>query len=184
MFLLTKSPPDRRKGSLRDADNTPPVSAPLTPKRRAPAHAAAEIEIDAPLQTVWDILTHVAGWPAWNPDVKYAQAEAPLRPGTLIKWRAGPGTIKSLVADVEPGSRLSWRGSMLGIKAIHVWTMSSAGAKTIVRSEESWEGLIPWIARRYARRTLGNALSRGLAALKVEAERSRPAHRLREADNE
>ena len=35
----------------------------------APVGTTAEIEIDAPPQVVWEVLTRFENWPNWNPDV-------------------------------------------------------------------------------------------------------------------
>ena len=35
----------------------------------APVRAAAEVEIGAPPQVVWEVLTRFENWPNWNPDL-------------------------------------------------------------------------------------------------------------------
>ena len=42
----------------------------------APVAGTSEIVIEAPPDTVWDVLTAIDDWPTWNPDVK----EASLNP--------------------------------------------------------------------------------------------------------
>jgi uncharacterized protein YndB with AHSA1/START domain len=39
---------------------------------------ASELEIDAPAETVWDVLTAIDRWPAWNPDVKSVSLQKTL----------------------------------------------------------------------------------------------------------
>jgi hypothetical protein len=36
----------------------------------APARSRAEVEIAAPPEVVWDVLTRLRDWPEWNPNVK------------------------------------------------------------------------------------------------------------------
>ena len=38
----------------------------------APVAGTSEIVIEAPPDTVWDVLTAIDDWPTWNPDVKEA----------------------------------------------------------------------------------------------------------------
>lgn len=42
----------------------------------APVVSFAETEIEAPIEHVWEVLTAVERWPAWNPD-KEAEKAAP-----------------------------------------------------------------------------------------------------------
>ncbi len=87
-------------------------------------------------------------------------------------WKSGPGTIKSTVADVEPGGRLSWTGKLMGIKAIHVWVLDTEGDTTTVTTQESWEGLVVRLTRKSSQRALNDALATGLRYLKAAAEQA------------
>jgi uncharacterized protein YndB with AHSA1/START domain len=76
----------------------------------APVKGTAEIDIAAPPQAVWDVLTRFDNWPNWNPDVKSMAFEGPLAPGSTFRWKAGPGTILSTLDRVEPPRYISWHG--------------------------------------------------------------------------
>ena len=82
-------------------------------------HRAAEIDIDAPPQVVWEVLTRFENWPNWNPDVKSMSFPGALAPGTEFRWKAGPGTIVSTLDRIEPPGYISWRGRTLTISAYH-----------------------------------------------------------------
>jgi hypothetical protein len=71
---------------------------------RAPAIAQGGIEIDADAQIVWDVLTDIDEWPAWNPDLKTGSGDGgpPLDRGSVFRWKAGPGTITSPDAQDAP----------------------------------------------------------------------------------
>ena len=86
----------------------------------APAVARGEIEVAAPPEVVWAVLTDIAAWPSWNPDVKSAALDGPLAAGTQFRWKAGPGTITSTLQSVEAPRRIEWTGTTFGIKAVHV----------------------------------------------------------------
>jgi hypothetical protein len=141
----------------------------------APAVARGEIEISASAETVWRTLTDIANWPQWNPDVKSASLEGSLAPGTTFRWKAGPGTITSTLGTIEPFRRIEWTGSTLGITAIHVHEFEPRDAKTVIRSAESWDGVLVRLFRRSMAKTLQKAIDSGLQHLKIEAERQTAA---------
>jgi uncharacterized protein YndB with AHSA1/START domain len=136
----------------------------------APAVARGEIEVAASPQIVWSVLTDITNWPSWNPDVKAASMEGPLAAGTQFRWKAGPGTITSTLQSVEPPHRIDWTGATFGIKAIHVHRLGQQDGKTIVRSEESWDGPLVRLLRRSMAKALQKAIDSGLSHLKIEAE--------------
>jgi uncharacterized protein YndB with AHSA1/START domain len=135
----------------------------------APAVARAEIEVEAEPEIVWAVLTDIAGWPSWNPDVRSATPEGPLAGGTRFRWKAGPGTITSTLQEVERPHLVSWTGTTLGIRAIHVHRLEGRGSATLVRSEESWDGPLVRLLRQSMRKTLQKAIESGLRHLKAEA---------------
>jgi hypothetical protein len=115
-------------------------------------------------------LTTIEEWPSWNPEVKSASLEGELTPGSRFDWKAGPGTITSTLQEVERLRRIAWTGKTLGIRAIHVYRLEPRDGRTLVRSEESWEGLLARFLRRRIQRTLDQATDSGLARLKAAAE--------------
>lgn len=137
----------------------------------APAVAIGEIEVDAAPEVVWDVMADIEEWPSWNPDVNSAELEGTLAPGTRFRWKAGPGTITSTLQRVEPPHLLAWSGKTLGINAIHVWRLEPRDGKTVVRTEESWEGLIVRLFRGGMQERLQKSIDAGLQHLKAEAER-------------
>jgi hypothetical protein len=46
----------------------------------APVSSRRAIEIAAPPEVVWEVLTGFGEWPQWNPDVKSMSYEGPLAP--------------------------------------------------------------------------------------------------------
>jgi hypothetical protein len=137
----------------------------------APVRSIAEIEVDAPPQVVWEVLTRFENWPNWNPDVRSMSFPGLLAPGTEFRWKAGPGTIVSTLERVEAPNYIAWRGRTLTIDAYHEWWLEPRNGSTHVRTQESFFGLLARLLRGTLQKTLDNSFKDGLERLKREAER-------------
>ena len=137
----------------------------------APVKGTAEIDIAAPPQAVWDVLTRFDNWPNWNPDVKSMAFEGPLAPGSTFRWKAGPGTILTTLDRVEPPRYISWHGKTLTIDAYHEWWLEPRDGGTHVRTEETFSGLLAKILRGQLQKTLDKSFQAGVECLKRESER-------------
>ncbi len=136
----------------------------------APVRSRREIEIAAPPEVVWDVLTQFEQWPQWNPDVRSMSFGGPLAPGSEFRWKAGPGTIVSTLERVEPPRAVVWRGRTMSIKAIHEWRLEPHERGTRVETEEAFSGMLARLFRGQLQKTLDKSLSDGLEHLKREAE--------------
>lgn len=139
--------------------------------RSAPATASAETLVRAPCSLVWEVLAGIEDWPRWNPDVTRAELRGPFASGTAFRWKAGGLPITSTLEEVVPERRLVWTGRTMSIRAVHVWTFEDHEEGTLVRTEESFEGLIVRLLAGPMQRMLASSLEKGLAALKAECER-------------
>ena len=95
----------------------------------------------------------------------------PVAPGSTFEWKAGPGTIKSRLEEVDAPRRISWTGSTFGTKAIDVFRLEARDGGTLVTEEESWDGLLARLFPSRMRRTLQSGIDRGVEALRADAER-------------
>jgi uncharacterized protein YndB with AHSA1/START domain len=138
--------------------------------RNAYVTSSAEIDIDAPPERVWDVLTQFEKWPEWNPDVKSMSYEGPLVPGTQFRWKAGPGKIVSTLDRIEPPRYISWHGRTLTIDAYHEWWLEPRDGGTHVRTEESFFGTLARLARRPLQNALDKSFADGVAHLKRGVE--------------
>jgi uncharacterized protein YndB with AHSA1/START domain len=143
----------------------------VTANGDAPVKSSAEIQIEAPAQVVWEVLTRFENWPNWNPDVKSMSFSGPLAPRSEFRWKAGPGMIVSTLARIEPPRHIAWRGRTLTISAYHEWWLEPRNGGTHVRTEESFSGLFARLLRGSLQKTLDKSLEDGLEHLKREAER-------------
>ena len=124
---------------------------------------------------VWDVLTGIEGWPSWNPDVKSVSMHGALSEGSVFRWKSGPGTITSTLEHVDAPRRVAWSDKALGLNAIHVYALEARNGTTLVRKEESYDGVVTRLFRGRLQKTVDHALESGLRHLKAEAER-RTAH--------
>jgi uncharacterized protein YndB with AHSA1/START domain len=151
------------------------VVPPAGINQEAPVIGRNELEIPAPPERVWAVLTAFDQWPTWNTEVKSMEFAGSVARGSEFRWKAGPGTITSRIERAEPPLLIAWTGKTLGIKAIHFWMLESQNGSTLVRTEESYDGLVARILRRSLQKTLDGALERGLRCLKAEVERQSAA---------
>ena len=88
----------------------------------------------------------------------------------------GPGTITSTLRSVERPTELAWTGKTMGISAVHVWRFETRSGKTLVRTEESWEGALVRLLRGRMGKMLQEDVDASMPLLRAEAERraSRP----------
>ncbi|HEV2757721.1 MAG TPA: SRPBCC family protein [Actinomycetota bacterium] len=108
--------------------------------RSAPVVAGHSTDVAASAEVDWDVLTAVAEWPRWNPAVKAAALTGPVAEGSSFEWKAGPGSIRSVLRVVDRPRRLGWTGKTLGIAAVHVYTLEPTSQGTKITTEESWDG--------------------------------------------
>ena len=146
------------------------AATPPAINRRAPILLAGEIEIAAPPELVWDVLSKIDAWPSWNPDVKAAALEGDLAAGSVFRWKAG-AKLTSTLTHVAPQRMIAWTGTSMGLNAVHVYTLEPRAAATIVKTEESVEGLLARLFKRPLQKTMNKSIENGLNALKAEAER-------------
>ena len=140
--------------------------------RAAPVFASEELDADAPMGVVWDVLTNVDDWPRWNGDVKSASLAGPVAIGTAFRWKAGgPGTIVSSIEDLEPPRRVGWTGRAFGVSAVHTWRLEEReDGGTHITTEESMEGPLTRVLRGTVQRNVERSLETWLQDLKAESE--------------
>ena len=70
----------------------------------------ADIEINAPIDVVWQHLIDFSGYPAWNPFVTWA--EGSLQEGAEVIFKVGAQTMdyKARIVTVKPQEEFTWVG--------------------------------------------------------------------------
>ena len=129
-----------------------------------------QIEIDAPLATVWDVLTDINNWANWQKAVLETIVDGEIKEGTRFNWKAGGLSFKSRIHTVNSMSMFGWTGTTFGASAIHNWTFKEKDNKTIVKVEESLQGVFPRLFRGYFQKNLDAGVRTNLEELKTASE--------------
>jgi hypothetical protein len=130
------------------------------------------IDIAAPPDRVWAVLTDTAAYPAWNPGMMLKGA---LNPGTTIENDEGEGAgrmvFHPVIVAATPNTVLSWRGH-LGpprvLDVLHYFTLAPLGTGTRFTQGEHLRGVVLWM---WDWRQLVPRFQAMNAALKARVER-------------
>jgi hypothetical protein len=104
------------------------------------------IEIDAPPEQVWAVLTDLADWSQWNPIFPQASGKVVVGGRLRLAYRPSAGramTIHPKVVAAQPGAELRWALSLPGIiGGEHSFTLTAAGDGTRLVQSETFRGLL------------------------------------------
>jgi hypothetical protein len=87
------------------------VSVPTGIDAGAPVRAHHEIDITAPLSTVWQLHTDVNAWPAWQTEITAAHLDGLFQPGASFEWTSYGFTVVSTIYAAAERSRALWGGA-------------------------------------------------------------------------
>lgn len=74
------------------------------------------IEIEAPIETIWSVLTDFAAYPEWNPFIRRLEGDLVMGSRlTVVLQPDGlrPSTFRPTVVELEPGRSFAWLGHVL-----------------------------------------------------------------------
>ena len=142
---------------------------------------ASEVEVDAPSERVWDVLTDFAAYPEWNPFIRHASGE--LREGARLKVVIQPPdrratTFRPVVTRFVPVRELRWLGR-LGLPKVfdgeHIHQLEALGEnRTRYLQSERLSGLLVGPLSRQLDDTLRGFEAMN-QALKARAEMPQPS---------
>ncbi len=138
---------------------------------------SAEIEIEAPAERVWQVLTDFAKFPEWNPFIRQMSGE--VRTGAPLEVRLEPPggramSFKPKMINVETNREMRWLGRLLipglftGEHSFSIEALDEKGVRFI--QHEKFTGLlVPFMAKSLDKDTKSGfeAMNR---ALKERAE--------------
>jgi len=143
----------------------------IAPTVLAAVSSEAQIEITAPADRVWELLSGIDRWPTWNPLVQQAVLNGPFQPGSVFTWRSKGFAVTSTLHEVTQKHRIAWTGKAFGTHAVHTWEIEETNPGIILKTAESFDGWLPKLMPRTMKRILDETLPAWLKAIKAEAER-------------
>lgn len=131
----------------------------------APIVARQEVVIDAPVDRVWQVLSHPEDWATVDPGISDVHLEGGVVEGARFTWRNGKARLSSRFAVVDPNRELTWTGTTLGAKVVHrhVLTPTDDG-RTRLATEESMTGTL--LVLVFSRAKLQTALEKWIGAIR------------------
>jgi hypothetical protein len=148
---------------------------------------SATIQIHAPPEAVWAVLTDLGRYPEWNP--LFREASGQVAAGSRITLRSvHPAngrlmTVRPKITVADPGVELTWTSSLPGIiSGEHRFTLTPAGGGTRLEQSEAFHGLLAAFPLKTFTRGRGQlpGAERGpQEAGRGQLTRSRPSRRRR-----
>ena len=145
-------------------------------------------EIAAPAATVWNILTELDQFAAWNPFIRNARGK--LEPGATDRVRVHPGIgiplhFSAKVLDYSQGRELHWRGhfgSRVVASGEHWFELVSLGPERVrFRQRERFSGIVPRLGKKLLEREARHGFEVMNEALRLRAETSHRATKIGKA---
>ncbi len=132
---------------------------PVSTASRPPIEVRNEIVIRASAERVWDLLTDVEGWPSWYRACRWVRVESTGRAAatgnaaraTSFRWKAHPVVLRSTVVAADRPHLFAIVADARGLHAERTFTLRSTldGLGTVVVSDETQVGLVPWLGRLF-----------------------------------
>ena len=113
----------------------------------------AVVQINAPLQRVWNVFADIRHWKDWNPVCRECRFEAgnALVKGACISFELNPLILPMRIAPqvthCAPGKKVVWEGSRLGIHAAHEFDFNEKSGGVELVSTEVFSGPLLIFAR-------------------------------------
>ncbi|MEV4253276.1 SRPBCC domain-containing protein [Spirillospora sp. NPDC049652] len=120
---------------------------------------STSVHVDAAPDRVWEVLTDLAGYPAWNPFIREAAGTAEVGSRLTLRMfpaQGRPMTFKPKVLAADSGTELRWIGRLLApgvFDGEHWFRLAPAGdGGTDLEQGERFSGLlVPLLGSTIAR---------------------------------
>jgi len=138
--------------------------------KNAPVLSSNQVEINAPIDVVWNKLTNIKDWTSWQKDVTKTIVYGNIAEETNFDWKANGLSFSSKIHTCVPKKYFGWTGKTFGAYAIHNWNFESDGNKTTVKVEECLRGILPKLFKNYFQDNLDKSIVKNLNELKIASE--------------
>lgn len=95
-----------------------------------------EVEIDAPVEKVWEVMTNPGHWPQWFPGVDSVAKVTSINEGGSVDWTSEGNTGKATVAKLVPMKRLEIITQLGNDKDAHVFVLRPSGGLLGLSADE------------------------------------------------
>lgn len=86
-----------------------------------------EVEIDAPVEKVWDVLTNPKTWPQWFPGIEEVSNVSTISENGQFNWKDEGRTGRGTIVKYERESRLEIETQMEDDRDLHVFILKPSG---------------------------------------------------------
>jgi uncharacterized protein YndB with AHSA1/START domain len=86
-----------------------------------------EVEIDAPVEKVWEVITDPNYWPEWFPGVDSVSNVTSVAKGGIFEWTDEGRTGRGTIVDVEPMEQLKIVTQMGDDRDAHLFRLRPSG---------------------------------------------------------
>ena len=86
-----------------------------------------EVEIDAPIETVWEALTNPAHWPEWFPGVDSVSNVTSISQGGTFEWTKEGQTGRGTITRMDPPRHLEIATQLGDDKDAHAFRLHPSG---------------------------------------------------------
>lgn len=86
-----------------------------------------DVEINAPVEKVWQVMTNPQSWPQWFPGIDSVSDAGTLQEGAIIHWTSEGKAGQATIAKMEPMKRLEVMTQLGNDKDSHVFVLSPSG---------------------------------------------------------
>lgn len=140
----------------------------------------AEVEIAAPAERVWQVMTNFAAYPNWNPLFRRIEGRAKTDSHLVVRLEptgARGFTGKGRVIRVDAPRELHWQGSHLPVPGLFQCQFACSvepmpGQRTKLTLSDKFSGLLVSMMAGYLDNSVAPALDAMAQAVKERAERS------------
>ena len=140
---------------------------------RAAIQSSGEIDINAPIDRVWNVLIDLSSWPSFDPNFSDVRLESIVSVGTKASFKIRGFPIQGTFAVVKPNEELSWVGKSLWTKAIDRHVVEAiSNLTTRLYIEESLSGVL--VPLMFSNAQLSRQHQEWLRAIKAFVETVQP----------
>ncbi len=86
-----------------------------------------EVEIRAPVEKVWQVMTEPNHWSQWFPGVDSVTNVGPVSPGATLNWASEGRTGQARIVNMEPMKRLEVTTQVGNDQDSHVFVLQPGG---------------------------------------------------------